>query len=390
MIELGTLLAGPFAGRLLGDLGAEIIKVEPPGQPDPIREWGRRATRAARSGGRSCRATRSVSRSTCARSAGRSSCSSSSRDADVLIENFRPGTLERWNLGFERLQEVNPGLILARVSGYGQTGPYAKRAGFASVGEAMGGLRYINGFPGEAPPRVGMSLGDSLAGMFAVQGILAALYERDAPAAARARSSTSDPRVLLRDARGHRARVRPPRDRARAAAARASRASRRRTSSARATAVGGDRGQRGQCLPPALRGDGAAGARRRRAIRDPPRARRSPGGARGHHRGVGGPPRRGGDRPHAQRGRRRLRADLHDRRHLRGPALPGPRDAARARRPRVRPVHRAGDHARSCPRRRARCAGRRRGTRASQREVYGELLGLYDDELDPPKEEGVI
>ena len=102
------------------------------------------------------------------------------RQADVVTENFRPGTLERWNLGFERMQEVNPGIILARVSGYGQTGPYAERAGFASVAEAMGGLRYINGFPGEPPPRLHISLGDSLAGMFAAQGMLAALYWRDA------------------------------------------------------------------------------------------------------------------------------------------------------------------------------------------------------------------
>jgi formyl-CoA transferase len=100
--------------------------------------------------------------------------------SDVVTENFRPGTLERWNLGYEQLSAANPGIVLARISGYGQTGPYAQRAGFASVAEAMGGLRYINGFPGEAPPRTGISLGDSLAAMFAVQGILAALYHRDA------------------------------------------------------------------------------------------------------------------------------------------------------------------------------------------------------------------
>ncbi len=100
--------------------------------------------------------------------------------ADVVVENFRPGTLERWNLGYDRLSEVNPGIVLARVSGYGQTGPYAERAGFASVSEAMGGIRHINGFPDQPPPRMHLSLGDSLAGMFAVQGILSALYWRDA------------------------------------------------------------------------------------------------------------------------------------------------------------------------------------------------------------------
>ena len=103
----------------------------------------------------------------------------------MLVENFRPGTLERWNLGPDRLLEANPKLVVARVSGYGQTGPYASRAGFASAAEAMGGIRHINGFPGELPPRLHISLGDSLAGMYAVQGILAALYRRDARGANR-------------------------------------------------------------------------------------------------------------------------------------------------------------------------------------------------------------
>ena len=137
-------------------------------------------TKAGRCGGRCSRATRSASRSTSASDGVRSSCWSSSGSSDVVTENFRPGTLERWNLGYDRLSTANPGVVLARISGYGQTGPYAQRAGFASVAEAMGGLRYINGFPGEAPPRTGISLGDSLAAMFAVQGILAALYHRDA------------------------------------------------------------------------------------------------------------------------------------------------------------------------------------------------------------------
>jgi crotonobetainyl-CoA:carnitine CoA-transferase CaiB-like acyl-CoA transferase len=180
LIELGTLLAGPFTGRLLGDLGAEIIKVEDPSRPDPIREWGK-----ARYQGRSLWWPVQSRNKKCItlnlRSArGQELALDLIRHADVVTENFRPGTLERWNLGFEQMQEVNPGVILARVSGYGQTGPYAERAGFASVAEAMGGLRYINGFPDEPPPRIHISLGDSLAGMFAAQGILAALYWRDA------------------------------------------------------------------------------------------------------------------------------------------------------------------------------------------------------------------
>jgi formyl-CoA transferase len=180
IIELGTLLAGPFAGRLLGDMGAEVIKVEAPGKPDPMREWGqaRYNNRAlwwpVQSRNKKCitldlRTERGqqlmlelVSRS------------------DVITENFRPGTLEKWDLAYERLCEANLKIILARVSGYGQTGPYRDRAGFAAVAEAMGGLRYINGFPGQAPPRTGISLGDSLAAMFTAQGILAALYWRDA------------------------------------------------------------------------------------------------------------------------------------------------------------------------------------------------------------------
>ena len=180
VVELGMLLAGPFTGRLLGDMGAEIIKVEPPGQPDPMREWGQ-----ARYEGRSLWWPVQSRNKKCVtldlrQEAGQRLLLALAGQSDVLVENFRPGTLERWGVGPEQLWEVNPGLVIARVSGYGQTGPYAPRAGFASVAEAMGGIRHINGFPGEPPPRLHISLGDSLAGMFAVQGILAALYWRDA------------------------------------------------------------------------------------------------------------------------------------------------------------------------------------------------------------------
>jgi len=180
MIELGMLLAGPFAGRLLGDMGAEVVKVEAPGKPDPLRDWGH-----ARYEGRSLWWPVQSRNKKCItlnlrEPRGQELLLDLVRVSDVLTENFRPGTLERWSLGYERLSAANPGIVLARISGYGQTGPYAERAGFASVAEAMGGLRYINGFPGEAPPRTGISLGDSLAAMFAVQGILAALYHRDA------------------------------------------------------------------------------------------------------------------------------------------------------------------------------------------------------------------
>jgi formyl-CoA transferase len=180
VLELGMLLAGPFTGRLLGDMGAEIIKVEPPGKPDPLREWGK-----ARYKGRSLWWGVQSRNKKCVTldlrtEKGQELLLELARQSDVVVENFRPGTLEKWNLGWDALQEANPRLVLCRVSGYGQTGPYSPRAGFASVAEAMGGLRHLNGFPGEPPPRLHLSLGDSLAGMFAAQGILAALYRRDA------------------------------------------------------------------------------------------------------------------------------------------------------------------------------------------------------------------
>ena len=179
ILELGTLLAGPFAGRLLGDLGAEVIKVEAPGKPDPIRDWGK-----ARYEGRSLWWPVQSRNKKCVtldlrQPRGQELLLRLVEHADVVTENFRPGTLERWGVGYDRMSEVNPRVIVARISGYGQTGPYAERAGFASVAEAMGGLRHVNGYPGEAPPRMHLSLGDSLAGMFAMQGILAAIYWRD-------------------------------------------------------------------------------------------------------------------------------------------------------------------------------------------------------------------
>jgi formyl-CoA transferase len=180
VVELGQLLAGPFTGRLLGDMGAEIIKVEAPGQPDPIRDWGK-----AKYEGRSLWWPVQSRNKKCVtlnlrHAKGQNLLLELVKRADVVVENFRPGTLEKWNLGYERLSEANPRIVLCRVSGYGQTGPYAARAGFASAAEAMSGMRHLNGFPGEPPPRMHLSLGDSLAGMFATQGILAALYRRDA------------------------------------------------------------------------------------------------------------------------------------------------------------------------------------------------------------------
>lgn len=179
VLELGSLLAGPFAGRLLGDFGAEVIKVESPDMPDPMRVWGRHLYR-----GRSLwwpiqsRNKKCVSLNL--RTAeGQEVLKRLVAKSDILIENFRPGTMEKWNLGWQELSAINPRLIMVRVSGFGQTGPYRGRAGFGSVGEAMGGIRYITGFPDRPPTRIGISIGDSLAAMFAVIGLLAALRHRD-------------------------------------------------------------------------------------------------------------------------------------------------------------------------------------------------------------------
>jgi formyl-CoA transferase len=179
LIEMGTLLAGPFCGQLLGDFGAEVIKIEPPGQGDPMREWGREKAH-----GMSlwwpvvARNKKSVTLNL-REAEGQAIARDLIAKADFLLENFRPGTLERWNLSYAELQKINPRLIMIRVSGFGQTGPYAKRAGFGAVGEAMGGLRYVCGDPATPPSRMGISIGDSLAATFACVGALSALYYRE-------------------------------------------------------------------------------------------------------------------------------------------------------------------------------------------------------------------
>ena len=184
VLELGVILAGPFLGRMMADFGAEVIKVEAPGQGDPMRDWG--AVRADGPAGPRAlwwpflARNKKVITLDLRQEEGQDLALALLDQCDVLIENFRPGTLERWGLGPELLRARNPRLIIARVSGYGQEGPYAHRPGYASAGEAAGGLRYLNGFPDQPPPRMGLSIGDSLAGMFAFQGVLLALYERDA------------------------------------------------------------------------------------------------------------------------------------------------------------------------------------------------------------------
>ena len=178
VLELGQLLAGPFCGQVLGDLGAEVIKVEDPGRGDPMREWGREKPH-----GQSLwwpivgRNKKSITLDV--RTAqGQELFRRLAATADIVVENLRPGTLERWGLGYDVLSALNSRLILVRVTGFGQTGPYADQAGYGSIGEAMGGLRYVTGDPTTPPSRVGISIGDSLAAMFATIGALSALHAR--------------------------------------------------------------------------------------------------------------------------------------------------------------------------------------------------------------------
>ncbi|HEX9177745.1 MAG TPA: CoA transferase [Mycobacterium sp.] len=178
VIEVGTLISGPFAGRLLGDMGAEVIKIEPPGSPDPLRTWGQAELNGHHFFWTVHARNKKAVTLNLRGAKGREVFLDLVERSDIIVENFRPGTLEKWDLGYDVLRQCNPGIILVRVSGYGQTGPEAHKAGYASVAEAASGLRYMNGFPGGPPPRLALSLGDSLAGMFAVQGALAALYRR--------------------------------------------------------------------------------------------------------------------------------------------------------------------------------------------------------------------
>ncbi len=178
VIEMGTLIAGPFCGQILGDFGAEVIKIEDPKVGDPMRQWGRSLPeglspwwpvigRNKKSVGLNLRTPE-----------GQALAKTLIGKADVVIENFRPGAMEKWGMSYEALSEGNPGLIMARVSGFGQTGPYSQRAGYGLIGEAMGGLRYVTGEPDRAPARAGISIGDSLAAMHSVMGITMALHHR--------------------------------------------------------------------------------------------------------------------------------------------------------------------------------------------------------------------
>ena len=179
VLELGQLIAGPFCGQLLGDFGASVIKIEAPGLPDPARNWG-----AGKVDGRSVfwpiigRNKRSLTLNL-REAEGQEILRELARDTDILIENFRPGTLERWGIGPDVLQALNPRLIIVRISGYGQTGPESHKGGFATIAEAKAGLRYLIGDPDRLPARAGVSLGDTVTGTFGALGAILALYSRE-------------------------------------------------------------------------------------------------------------------------------------------------------------------------------------------------------------------
>lgn len=176
VVELGQLLAGPFCGQLLGDMGADVIKVEPPVTGDPMRDWGQGDEKVQWEV--IARNKRSVS-ANMRIPEGQALVRKLIAHADVVIENFKPGTLEKWGMSPERLLAEQPGLIIARMSGYGQDGPYSNRAGFGGIGEAMGGWRYIVGEPDRPPSRMGLSIGDTLTATYGCMGVLAALHVRE-------------------------------------------------------------------------------------------------------------------------------------------------------------------------------------------------------------------
>ncbi|MGA0609236.1 CaiB/BaiF CoA transferase family protein [Caldimonas sp. KR1-144] len=177
VVEMGQLIAGPFAGKMLAEFGAEVIKIEPPGTGDPLRNW-----RLIKDGTSVWWQVQSRNKRSIAldlrQSQGQDVARKLIAEADVLIENFRPGTLEGWGLGYEALAGLNPGLVMLRISGYGQSGPYRDLPGFGAIGEAMGGLRHLTGEPGQVPVRCGISIGDTLAALHGTIGILTALYHR--------------------------------------------------------------------------------------------------------------------------------------------------------------------------------------------------------------------
>jgi len=177
VVEMGTLIAGPYCARLLAEFGADVVKVETPGEGDPLRKWRKLHEGNSLWWYAQARNKKSVAINL-REPDGQAIVRSLARGADIVIENFRPGTMEKWGLGYDALSKDNPGLVMVRISGFGQTGPYRDRPGFGAIGESMGGMRYVTGYPDRAPVRVGISIGDSLAAMFGVIGALSAIHHR--------------------------------------------------------------------------------------------------------------------------------------------------------------------------------------------------------------------
>jgi len=178
VIELGTLIAGPFCARLLAEFGAEVIKIEQPGSGDPLRKWRKLHQGTSLWWYAQARNKKSVTLDLKQPEA-QEIVRKLAKGADIVVENFRPGAMEKWGLGWEQLSKLNPGLIMVRLSGFGQTGPYRDRPGFGAIGESMGGLRYVTGYPDRPPVRVGVSIGDSIAALHGVIGALMALHHRN-------------------------------------------------------------------------------------------------------------------------------------------------------------------------------------------------------------------
>ena len=279
VIEMGTLIAGPFCGQVLGDFGAEVIKIEDPAAGDPMRGWGRSMPKGHSPWwpviGRNKKSVTLNLRTKEGQDIARKLIDAS----DVLVENFRPGTLEKWGLGYDELTKTNPGLILSRASGYGQTGPMSHKAGYALVGEAMGGLRYITGEPDRPPARAGISIGDSLAGLHGALGVMMALHARQKTGRGQAIDVSIYESVLTvmenaiteYDLTGYVRGLDPAGHRAF-----------KRLSDVRRH--GGHRRQPGHPVLAPVRGDEASRSGRRSALQIPPRTGRKPEGTGRHHR----------------------------------------------------------------------------------------------------------
>ncbi len=179
VLELGTLIAGPFCTRILAEFGAEVIKIEAPGEGDPLRSWRKLYKGTSLWWSVQSRNKKSVTVNL-KHPEGQGIVRRLAQGADIVVENFRPGALEKWGLGYDRLSVENPGLVMVRLSGYGQSGPYRDQPGFGAIGEAMGGIRSVTGYPDRPPVRAGISLGDSVAALYGVMGALMALHAREA------------------------------------------------------------------------------------------------------------------------------------------------------------------------------------------------------------------